>query len=108
MIKSFLHRAQKQCRLGIVGGIGISVLGFLLVALPFGEPLRNFSYDLPFILRPSTIPPKAAIIAIDDTSVRSLGQLPDVRAWKRSLHANLLRRSALIHARAVVFDVVFD
>jgi len=70
--------------------------GLFLFALP-----ENFAYDLAFDHRPPRPPDDIAIIAIDEPSLKQLGQFP----FPRDTYARLLDR--LAGAKVVAFDILF-
>ncbi len=98
----------KKCldrlRPGGIGALLSLVLAFCLFT-PIGRGLRNWSYDLPFLLRYSAnaVDEDVAIIYLDEKSYKDLNQKPC--SFDRALHADLLRR--LKGAKVVVFDVLF-
>ena len=83
------------------------------------DPLQRFSFDVPFIVRPSAAgslhalagparsTDEAVLLYMDEKSAQELGQPPG-GPWSRSLHAKLLNWLVQDGARAVVFDVIFD
>ena len=90
---------------GGVGAILTILFGLSLFALQFGEGLKNWSYDLPFLLRSGKPIEDVVIIYLDEASYSELKQ--DPAAFDRRLHADLLKRLQSEGAKLVVFDVLF-
>ncbi|MCB1747015.1 MAG: EAL domain-containing protein [Gammaproteobacteria bacterium] len=63
----------------------------------------NLVYDAAMALREQEPPSDLVIVAIDDKSLRQMGQWP----WSRRVHGELVERLAAYGARAVAFDVAF-
>jgi adenylate cyclase len=84
-------------------------LGLLLLRLPegidVGKGLRDWSYDLPFVVRPEISHTNFLIIYLNEESCRELKQ--DTVDFDRSLHARLVRKLKAAGAKMIVFDVVF-
>jgi len=83
------------------------------------DPLQQFSFDVPFLLRRS-LPDvfrrfagrprptdEVVLLYMDESSTARLGQPAD-RPWSRAVHARLLDRLTREGARAVIFDEVFE
>ena len=51
--------------------------------------------------------PEICLIVIDEKSARALGQPVD-EPWDRRLHTQLVRMLTQAHAKAILFDVIFD
>jgi adenylate cyclase len=81
----------------------------LLLRLPqgldLGKGLRDWSYDLPFVMRPEISHTNFLIIYLDEGSYSALKQ--DTVDFDRSLHARLVRKLKAAGAKMIVFDVVF-
>ncbi len=77
-----------------------------LVALLFGQPLHEFSYDATYLVRPTVTPDDAVIVTMDLQSHIDLKQRPEGR-WSRALHAELIQLLATHQPRAIVLDSVF-
>lgn len=92
---------------GLVGSALAVGLGLALHELRFGQALIYWSYDLPFVLRPTVRPQEVVVVYMDDESHDQLGQ-SRLAPWDRSLHARLVDRLSAAGARAIVFDVVFS
>jgi CHASE2 domain-containing sensor protein len=91
-----------------IGAVLAMTVGAATLLLGFvREPLANVSYDLLFLLRPHIISRDVALVYLDELSQKNLLQNPGA-AWDRKLHAQLLERLTYDHARAVVFDIIFD
>lgn len=104
-------RAQEQRWGAGIGALLTVLIGVLFLWLEMrggDQPLVNYSYDLPFVLRSkgTAHPTDAVIIYLDERSHRELRQSLD-RPWDRQLHAQLLERLTESGAAAVVFDIVF-
>ncbi|HXG48819.1 MAG TPA: adenylate/guanylate cyclase domain-containing protein [Methylomirabilota bacterium] len=82
-------------------------VGGVLFATPLGDPLVRWSYDLPFLARPTIQPREAVMIYMDDESHDVLGQPYNV-PWDRTLHARLVERLTEAGARVIAFDVLFN
>src|SRR5437762_14116852 len=87
-------------------GAGLAIVGgiFLLLFQP-GKGLRDWSYDLPFLLRPEKFIDDVVIVSLDEKSFSELKQ--DRSAFNRSLHALLINRLNEQRARLIVFDIAF-
>ena len=79
-----------------------ALLGLLLLFTPLGAVLVNFSYDLPFLLRPDRFTDGVAIVQMDGESAASLQQSSPA-LWDTALHARFLEQMAGWKVRAVVF-----
>ena len=81
----------------------------MVLALPWGQSLRELSYEIPFLFRKNIRPEGAIILYMDDDSHTRLNQDTNwFRPWDRSLHAALLDSLAPFKPKAVVFDILFD
>ncbi len=83
-------------------------LGLVFLPHPLGQGLADWSYDLPFRVRPRLEVNEVMILYMDDASHKVLNEPSNYAAWNRSVHAKLLTRLSECHARAVVFDILFD
>ena len=92
--------------LTVLVGLGLRFI-YLGEEVPLGQGLIHWSYDLPFIFRPTLQPDEAVVVYLDDESHRELQQPHDQR-WDRSLHARLLDRLKEDQAKIVVLDILFD
>jgi CHASE2 domain-containing sensor protein len=88
---------------GLVILVGLGALG----ARPFGLWFEEWSYDLPYALRPDLVADDIVVVAMDAASRTALAQ-DDANRWNRQLHANLLDRLIGRGARVVVFTTVFS
>src|SRR6185436_1766017 len=80
--------------------------GLLCVWTDAREGLAHLSYDLAFLSHSDVAAEGVTILYMDmDSDVR----LDEARhaAWNRRTHARLINRLAALHAKAVVFDVLF-
>jgi CHASE2 domain-containing sensor protein len=91
----------------IGAGLAIAVgLGALAVR-PLGLWLEEWSYDLPYALRPSRATSGLILVSMDAASRAALTQ-GDGKEWDRQLHAKLLDRLLARGARAAVFLTDFS
>lgn len=67
------------------------------------ESIDNVGYDALVGLHAAPPSDEIIIVAIDNQSLKSLGNWP----WPRSVHARLLERIAKAHPTAVAYDVLF-
>jgi len=103
------QRRKSIDRTRFKAGVICALVGWLVLALPWGEELRNLSYELPFLFRQPVRPEGALILYMDDDSHTKLNQDTNwFRPWDRTLHAALLDKLAPLKPRAVVFDILFD
>ncbi len=115
LILKLKSKLQENRRAGAIGAASAVFLGLLfLMSATLGRGLNNLSYDFPFVIRaalPMFQPPVPTndimIVYMDDPSHRELQQ-PWLQPWDRSVHARLVEVLAAQHAKAVVFDVLFD
>jgi adenylate cyclase len=98
-LKIFKTMPQKIINLLIV--LIIAFLVFLSFRIGFFRGLENFFEDLLFVERP--LHPDIVIIAIDDESIKQIGQWP----WKREIFAKALLKLEEYKPKAVGIDVVF-
>ena len=81
------------------------------LTLLFTGWLDALSFDLTSLPRlsadPSSYTKAVEFVAMDDDSLAQLGQR-SLREWDRGMHAQLVNKLAAAHARAVVFDIVFQ
>ncbi len=83
--------------------------GWFVFALPWGDTLRELSYEIPFLFRKTIRPDGAVILYMDDDSHTKLNQDTNwFRPWDRRLHAALLDHLTPLQPKAVVFDILFD
>ncbi len=90
---------------GLVGATLATAVGVSLLILPVGKGLRDWSYDLPFLLRAEKHIDDVVLVYLDEKSYAELGQAPS--EFDRGVHAKLLRRLQAEGATLVVFDVLF-
>ncbi len=98
---------EKKWKRGWVGALLTAFIGAFFLVTPFGESLTHLSYDIPFALRSDIRPDGAVIVSMDEESYRLLNQAP-AGPWDRSEHTRLVKELTKRHARAVVFDLLFD
>ena len=86
---------------GLIGGlVALSPLGWKL------EEEAGLSWL--FKLRGARLPPAdVVIVGVDRRSARELGQPPQLSAWPRSLHAELVDKLVVAGAAVIVFDMYF-
>lgn len=83
----------------------ILLIAFLISVsfqIGFFKGLENFFEDLLYIQQP--IDPDIVIIAIDNESIKEIGQWP----WKRKIFADILEKLKKYNPKAVGIDVVFS
>jgi adenylate cyclase len=85
----------------------VAAAGSLVYVSGLSGPLERLSYDLPFILRGNMATPGVAMVFIDESSARALGQ-PTDRPWDRRVFARLVDRLREEGARLICFDLVFS
>ena len=90
---------------GLVGATLATVVGVSLLVLPIGKGLRDWSYDLPFLLRPAQTIDDVVVVQLDQPSFDALHQEP--RDFDRALYMKLIRRLQAEGARLIVFDILF-
>lgn len=91
----------------LLGALLAAGAGALCHFSELGKPLERFSYDLPFALRANLARPEVAIVFMDESAARALGQPLD-RPWDRRVFAQLLHVLTREEARLVCFDLVFS
>jgi CHASE2 domain-containing sensor protein len=91
----------------IGAGLAIAVGLGALAARPIGLWLEEWSYDLPYGLRPNLASSGVVVVSMDAASRTALNQV-DANGWDHKLHASLLDRLLARGARAVVFTTVFS
>ena len=114
-IQELTGRFLGDRRAGAASAGGAVFLGFLfLVWTGLGGGLCNLSYDFPFVIRamlpglqPAAPTNEAVVVYMDDKSHRELPQ-PWLQPWDRRIHADLVEVLRTAHAKAVVFDLLFD
>ena len=103
-LKKFFQ--TENWRGALFGALLAATLGISLDLLNLGDGLVRWSYDLLFTFRQSSPPSEVVIVYQDEDSYKQLEQ--GVASWDRGLHAQLLERLKADHARAVVFDILFE
>lgn len=90
----------------VAWGILLAVLYLQYSNTPLLDGFRNRSFDIYQRLAPREVegPSPVGVIAIDEKSMKALGQWP----WSRDLIAELVRRVTRAGAVVVGFDVVFS
>lgn len=63
----------------------------------------NLHYDLGRYLTFKPAPADIVIVAIDETSLKSIGRWP----WSRNVHADLVNKLKLEQARVIGLDIIF-
>ena len=72
------------------GAVLVPIVGLCLLFFPIGRRLRDWSYDLPFVVRGSTQITNVVVVSLDEASLGELNQ--DKSTFDRSLHGELVRR----------------
>jgi class 3 adenylate cyclase len=91
-----------------VGAVAIALIGVVLLFSSLLDPLSlDLSYFSHCNLTPQNYTNDVEFVVMDNDSLAKLGQ-PALREWDRRLHARLINQMTAAHARAVVFDVVFQ
>jgi CHASE2 domain-containing sensor protein len=103
-MRPLASRIPRKPGVGAAGAC-LSVLLGLCCLTPLGSGLVNLSYDLAFLFRASVPVTDAVVVYMDLDSHTRLGQ--GTGLWDRKLHAKLIDRLTALHAKTVVFDVVF-
>jgi CHASE2 domain-containing sensor protein len=98
-------KLSSSWRSALAGAVLCIALGLGL--LRWGHELVYLSYDLLFVFRNPPPLDEIVIVYMDDRSFNELKQ-DNISYWDRNLHAALLDRLTLDHAKLVVFDVVLD
>ena len=88
-----------------IGAVLVPIFGVCLLLSPMGKGLRDWSYDLPFLLRAPNSHNDVVIVGLDDGIYKALDQ--DRCTFDRSLHGRLVKRLNEQGAKLVVFDIVF-
>ncbi|HJT24124.1 MAG TPA: CHASE2 domain-containing protein, partial [bacterium] len=89
--------------------ISLGIIFFLVACdqlnVQFFQSLENKTIDFRFNVR-GTRTPRAPIklIAVDDKSLKEIGQWP----WPRSLHAQIIRQLKADGVKEVFYDIVFS
>lgn len=89
----------------LIGGAIIALLGAVLSALPLGDGLARWSYDLPFLFRGHITCTNVVVVLEDRASLDALGekQFPP----SRTVHARLVDQLREEGAKLIVFDIFF-
>ena len=90
------------------GGIGATLaamFGLCLLLLPIGKALRDWSYDLPFVVMSEKLVDDVLVIHLDEASFEALNQEPS--DFDPALHARLIQRLQAEGAKLIVFDILF-
>ena len=90
---------------GGVGALLAALAGVILFLFPLGKGLRDWSFDLPFLVKTDQRLDNVAVVYLDEKSYDELKQ--DPARFDRGLHAKLVRRLQQEGAKLVVFDVLF-
>ena len=99
-VKAKWGRRMKQSWPHVLVSCGVA----LVVLTGSHDALQNALTDLRFNWRPRQVSGEIALVAIDSSSIQSVGTWP----WPRRLHADLLDRLVRAGASDVVFDVDFS
>ena len=102
-MKRLLRRLRPR---GEAMSLGVALIALTLLALGTGLLARvdTLIYDMAMRLRHAPPPDDIVIVAIDDKSLRKLGQWP----WPRALHAELVTRLSEAGARVIGLDIMFS
>ena len=92
---------------GIFGALLSAAVGLVSYFGAIGGGLTRASYDWPFALKPIVPPTEAVLVFIDDSTFKNLGADP-ILPLDRAFHARLLDQLKAAHAKAVVFDQLYD
>ena len=90
---------------GRIGSALAVLVGLSLYLWPIGKGFRDWSYDLPFLLRSQRTIEDVVVVYLDEQSFSVLHQAPE--EFDRALHARLLDRLKADGAKMVVFDILF-
>src|SRR5688572_11068760 len=89
----------------------ILLLALLAVAIGFSfsntrwrDQIRNFTFDNYNIMKPREDAGSVVIIAIDEASLKEIGQMP----WPRNVMGDLVTKLKAMGASVIVFDIVFS
>lgn len=101
-MKRLLRRLRPR---GEAMWLGAALVALTLFTLGTGLLARvdTLIYDMAMRLRHAPSPDDVVIVAIDDKSLRKLGQWP----WPRALHAELVTRLSEAGARVIGLDIMF-
>ena len=78
MISSKIQRQFHQPWFGgCVGAVPATLLGLGLLLLPLGKSLRDWSYDLPFLLKPEKLVEDVATVYLDEPTFDTLHETPN-------------------------------
>jgi CHASE2 domain-containing sensor protein len=102
--KSFIGGNRHEA---LKGAAGVTLVGLLLLVSSLGNPLADFCFDFPFLLRADVPVSEVAMIYMDDESHGVLNQ-PTFERWDRTNHAQLIKRLTDYRPKAVVFDIWFS
>ncbi|MFK7874360.1 MAG: EAL domain-containing protein, partial [Paracoccaceae bacterium] len=100
-MKIRINQMRLVSRLATVFVIGLSTLFAHMVGA--FHPIDKSVGDLRMLFSPQAVSEDVVLIAIDDKSIKEIGQWP----WPRSIHAELLDRLMGAQARDVFFDIDF-
>ena len=90
-----------------LGALLAAGAGLLCHFSEIGEPLERVSYDLLFPLRSDLSTREVAIVYLDESAARALGQPLD-RPWDRRIFAALVDRLRAGGAKLICFDLIFS
>lgn len=105
MIERFKKQLHQPWFGGGVGAVLAVVVGFALFLFSFGKGFHDWSFDLPFLLKPEQSIDSVAVVYLDEKSYDELKE--DPARFNRAWHAKLVRRLQQEGARLVVYDVMF-
>jgi|ERR1044071_1904047 adenylate cyclase len=88
-----------------IGAVVVPIFGLFLLFSPFGKYLRDWSYDLPFLVRQPKTVADVLIVSLDDGDYTALNQ--HRYFFDRALHGRMVKRLNELGARLVIFDIVF-
>jgi diguanylate cyclase (GGDEF)-like protein len=94
---------KRLYRRGVFLVMALILLAYLFSANAAVERLDLLLYDYFLNLQDNRITDEVVVVAIDDVSLRKLGQWP----WTRAVHGRLLDRLTAMGAKAVAFDILF-
>ena len=91
---------------GSIGALITSLFGLMLLYLPVGDGLQNWSYDLPFLLRSERPISDIVILYLDEETYASFKEAPS--DFDRANFAKLVRQLKAEGAKMIAFDVFFS